>query len=171
MSCLCLFDFFFAFCFSQILLETSVWYDNFFLSVNDDGVLYMLNWSSAWKTKDVSQKKRIWWMCAGNESTNTFTYMYFLEIYIFTFRMDSYITWKLAIYILRQSTTKYPVLYSVYAQLTWHLPFCKRYFSKLFPLIHSISGKSYIHKYTSNISIVKTLVSCSLQQYHLPVLC
>lgn len=93
------------------------------------------------------------------------------HIYIFTLRMDSYITWKLAIYILRQSTTKYPVLYSVYAQLTWHLPFCKRYFSKLVPLIHSISGKSYIHKYTSNISIVKTLVSCSLQQYHLPVLC
>lgn len=64
------------------------------------------------------------------------------HIYIFTLRMDSYITWKLVIYISRQSTTKYLVLYSVYAQLSWHLPFCKRCFSKLVSLIHSISGKS-----------------------------
>lgn len=64
------------------------------------------------------------------------------HIYIFTLRMDSYITWKLAIYISRQSTTKYLVLCSVYAQLSWHFPFCKRYFSKLVSLIHSISGKS-----------------------------
>lgn len=64
------------------------------------------------------------------------------HIYTFTLRMDSYIAWKLAIYISRQSTTKYLVLYSVYAQLSWHFPFCKRYFSKLVSLIHSISGKS-----------------------------
>lgn len=66
------------------------------------------------------------------------------HIYIFTLRMDSYITWKLAIYISRPSSTKYLVLYSVYiyAQLSWQFPFCKRYFSKLVSLIHSISGKS-----------------------------
>lgn len=149
------------------------------------------------KQKFVSQKKRIWWMLAGNKSTKLIQLhtLYFLEtlamiiswesskhdqkiaifnseilsclqiniliiatnlklqtyvdnkprtehIYIFTLRMDSYITWKLAIYISRQSTTKYLVLCSVYAQLSWHFPFCKRYFSKLVSLIHSISGKS-----------------------------
>lgn len=140
------------------------------------------------KQKFVSQKKRIWWMCAGNESTNTFTYMYFLEtlamiiswerskhdqkiaifrseilsclqihiliiatnlklqtyvnnkprtehIYIFTLRMDSYITWNWPfIFHDSQPQIKCLVLYSVYAQLSWHFPFCKRYFSKLVSL-------------------------------------
>lgn len=58
--------------------------------------------------------------------------------------MDSYVTWRLASCMLRQSTRKYHLfVYSVFATVKMTFsPFFKRYFfKKLGPLIHPISYK------------------------------
>lgn len=100
------------------------------------------------------------------------------HIYIFTLRMDSYITWNWP-FIFHDSQPQNTLSCTVYMQ-SYHdiFHFVNDIFQNLFhwytPLVVKVvtwgPDNVITHSYTSNISIVKTLVSCSLEQYHQPVI-